>query len=105
MKTLLEKFPFEKYGDGLIKIALYQYGIRVNSYEYSECFDAGMMAYFYSISRCAVINCIHVRAYLNKVIRIYIKCALVICSEAHNICKENNFKLIEIDNIDNINKF
>lgn len=105
MKTLFNRFPYEEYGERLIKIALRQYGIRVNSYEYTECADAGMMAYMYSINRCAVINCIYVEAYLNKVIRIYIKCALVIYNEYKNICKEHNFKLVELDNLDNMNKY
>ena len=38
-----------------------------------------------------------VEAYTKKLIRIYVICALVIYNERRNICKENNFREINID--------
>lgn len=98
-------FPYEKYGERFINKALSQLGVGSNDYEYTECMDAGMMAYMYCIHRFAVIKCVYTNAYLNKVIKIYVKCALVVCRESRNICKKHNFKLIELDNIDNTDKF
>ena len=36
-------------------------------------------------------------AYIKKMIRIYIICALVIYDESYNICKENGFKEVRLD--------
>ncbi|MBC8589655.1 hypothetical protein [Wansuia hejianensis] len=105
VKALYEKYPFEEYGDRLIKTILLQYGIREGKYECAECYEAGVMAYVYSMNRFAVIECIYIKAYIKKIINIYIKCALVICNESRNICKENGFRHIELDQIDNINKY
>lgn len=105
VKKLLVEYPFEKCGEKLIKNIIYQYNIRNYSYEYDECFDAGMQAYLYSIHRCAAIKCFYVESYIKKVMRIYIKCAIVICNESRNICKENGFKNVELDQIENNNKY
>lgn len=105
VEELFHEFPYEKYGERLIKKTLNQFNLRPNDYEYAECTDAGMMAYIYCINRFAVIKCVHAEAYLNKVIKIYIKCALFICRDSRNICQEHNFKLVELDNVDNIDKF
>lgn len=105
VKELFDLFPYEKYGERLIKKVLSQLDIKPNSYEYAECFDAGMMAYIYCINRFAVIKCVYFEAYLNKVIKIYAKCALIICRESRNICKENNFKLVELNNLDITGRF
>lgn len=105
VEELYSKFPYEKFAKGLILKTVNQFGVRQNSYEYDDCFDAGMMAYIYCIHRFAVIDCIYKRAYMYKVISIYIKCAIIVSSESRNICKENHFKLIELDNLDNRNRF
>ena len=105
VQDLFHEYPFEEYGERLIIIILRQYGIRDNSYEYAECFETGVMAYLYSINRFAVIKRIYVKAYIKKVIKIYIKCALVICNESKNICNENGFKHVELDQIENSNKY
>ena len=102
---MFDEYPYEKYGEKLIKLVLYQLHVNPSSYEYEECIDAGMMAYLYCINRFAVIKCIYIEAYLKKVIKIYIKCALIISRESQNICKENKFKLIELDNVDNMDRF
>lgn len=106
VEKLSQQYPFDTYGEGLIKrIIRHQCNIRENDYKYAECFDAGMLAYFYSLNRCVVIKCVNVEAYMKKVIRIYVKCALVICNEGRNICEEHGFKLISLDQIENINKY
>ena len=105
VNRLFDEFPYEKYGERLIKNVLNQLDIKPNSYEYAECIEAGMMAYVYCINRFAVIKCVYIEAYLNKVIKIYVKCTLIICRESQNICRENKFKLIELDNLDNIGRF
>lgn len=105
MQKLYSEFPYEIYGERLIRKVLYQYGIRHTSREYADCVDAGAMAYMYCISRFAIIKCFHVEAYLNKVIKIFINCALIISNEDRYICREHNLKHIHLDNMNNINRF
>lgn len=105
VEKLSQQYPFDSYGERLIKHIIRQCNIRENNYKYAECFDAGMLAYLYSLNRCVVIKCTHVEAYMKKVIRIYVKCALLICNEGRNICEEHGFKLVSLDQIENINKY
>ena len=41
---------------------------------YADCYDAGMLAYLYSVHRCAYMGYAHIEAYTAKMIRIYLIC-------------------------------
>ena len=91
------RYPFEEYGEPSIKRQLSSYRIFTHQARYQDCYDAGMMAYLFSIHRCAYMGVENVRAYINKMIRIYIICALVIYDDAGNLCRINGFREVRID--------
>ena len=92
-----KRYPFDEYAEFPIKKQLKKYGVFSSQARYSDCYDACMMAYLYSIHRCAYLGANHVSAYINKMIRIYAICALVIYDDAKNLCKENKFRDVYID--------
>ncbi len=93
-----EKYPFEEYESYVICVMNYK-GIFYNRREYSDCFSVSAIAYMYSISQCAYrgYDGKHVKAYIKKLIPIYINCQLVIYDDERNLCQTNNFKQINID--------
>ena len=91
------RYHFEEYGELPIKRQLSNYRIFSHQARYQDCYDAGMLAYLFSIHRCAYMGVENVRAYINKMIRIYVVCALVIYDDARNLCKANDFKEVRID--------
>ena len=91
------RYPFEEFGEPSIKRQLSNYRVFAHQARYQDCYDAGMMAYLFSIHRCAYMGIENVRAYINKMIRIYVICALVIYDDAKNLCKANGFKEVRID--------
>lgn len=93
-----DRYPFEKYAQDYIRYVLAFMRIAENRAEYQECVSAGELAYMYSISRCACMMYENVEAYIRKVVRIYIKCSLIIYHEAQLICRNNHLKHIELDN-------
>ena len=93
----IERYPFEKYANAYIVKELYKYRINTSHDNYDDCYSAGMVAYLYSIHRCAYMKYSHTEAYIKKMIRIYIICALVIYDDTYNLCKENDFKEVRLD--------
>lgn len=91
------QYPFEEYGEPSIQRQLRCYRIFSDQARYQDCYDAGMLAYLFSIHRCAYLGVENVRAYINKMIRIYVICALVIYDDARNLCKVNGFKEVRLD--------
>ena len=75
-------------------------GIRSSQDVYMECYDAGMLAYLYSIHRCALMGYSHTEYYIIKMIRVLIRCALVVAGEVYNLCRENNLTEFRIDRDD-----
>jgi len=94
----LEKYPFEKYGEKIIKNQLRYMKISQTHISYDECYDAGMMAYLYSVYRCAVKSYENVVAYIKKLVRIFITCALNIYCDTKKICRQNGFSEVRLDN-------
>ena len=92
-----KQYPFEEYADRYIKRTLYLCRIFPNQSRYADCYDAGMVAYLYSIHRCAAMLYTHVAAYIKKMIRIYIICTINIHNDGKNLCEANNFKEIPIN--------
>lgn len=99
MRRLYTKYPFETYGENCFKSLRYRFHIRKDSCLFQECYDASMLAYMYSVSRC----CINVELeeyiikYLYKVMKIYFICVLNIDKERKEICKEHHLSWIDQD--------
>ena len=93
----IARYPFEEYADSYIRKQLSIYKVYKSHSHYDDCFDAGMMAYLYSIHRCAEMSYSHVEPYIKKLIRIYIICAIVVHNDSKNLCKENNFSEVRLD--------
>ena len=94
-----EKYPFDRFGELLIKKELCRCSINKSRAEYDDCYDAGMLAYLYSIHRCAVIGCQYVLLYTKKMIRIYVKCARSLYRDEHNLCVVNHLRLVSTDRL------
>ena len=97
---LYEKFPY----DGFAEKKLYQLLNQERIYEgqgcYADCVSAGMLAYVYSIHRCAYMGYTNVEGYISKMLRIYILCAVVVYRDSENLCKENGLRQIRIDQME-----
>lgn len=97
---LYEKFPY----DGFAEKKLHQLLKRKHIYEgqgyYADCVSAGMLAYMYSIHRCADMGYTNVEGYIAKMLRIYIICAIVVYKDAENFRSENGFRQVRIDQLD-----
>jgi hypothetical protein len=93
----INRYSFEEYADSYIRKQLSIYKINKSHSHYDDCYDAGMMAYLYSVHRCAEMSYSHVEPYIKKLIRIYIICAIVIHNDSKNLCKENNFSEVRLD--------
>lgn len=98
----LERWPFENLAHRRILWVLSKMGISPAHHLYQECYDAGMIAYLYTIHRCAYMNYTHVEAYLLKMIPILVRSALVVGGEADQICMFNGYReyRLEANNLD-----
>ena len=99
------QYPFDKFGERAIKRRLGWFGIHKNKAMYDDCYDAGVMAYMYSIHRCGACGYDYFLPYMYKMIRIYILCALIIYNDSKNICKINGMKQICIDKEENMQRY
>ena len=99
------QYPFEQFGESAIKQKLKRFGIHKNKAMYDDCYDAGVMAYMYSIHRCGALGYDYFIPYLYKMIRIYILCALIIYNDSYNICRINNMKQIYINKEENMHRY
>lgn len=97
IERYLEQWPFEAYAAKRIKSQLWQWRIYPQHRLYDDCYDAGMLAYLYSVYRCAMMEYQHVNQYIAKMVRIFIICALNAGHETENLCRENNLRLYHID--------
>lgn len=93
----LEQWPFDAYADRRIKSQLWWWHIYPQHYLYDDCYDAGMLAYLYSIHRCAMMEYQHVDQYIAKMVRIFVICALNIGRDAENLCRENGLRPYHLD--------
>lgn len=97
VEQYFQNFPFDRYGHDFICNVLYRFRIYRDRAEYDDCYEAGMVAYLYSVHRCAALNCDYTIPYIRKMIRIYVLCALVIADDGRNICRSNSLRQIHID--------
>jgi hypothetical protein len=93
----LKRYPFETYAEPNIKKELHKRHIFSSQGAHADCYDAGMFAYLYSVHRCAVMRYDYTEAYIKKMIRIYIVCALVVYSEAQNLCRANGLREMRLN--------
>jgi len=101
----MNRYPFEECADGYIKKQLRIHKIYSSHSHYDDCYDAGIMAYLYSIHRCAEMSYSYTEFYMKKLIRIYIICALVICNDTKNLCQINGFREIRLDADASLSKY
>lgn len=66
---------------------------------YADCYDAGMLAYLYSVHRCAYMGYAHIEAYTAKMIRIYLICAKVAFYETNQLCRENQLYEVRLESL------
>lgn len=97
IERYFEQWPFEAYADRRIKRQLWWWRIYPQHHLYDDCYDAGMLAYLYSIHRCAMMEYQHVEQYIAKMVRIFVICALNAGREAENLCRENDLRLCHMD--------
>lgn len=95
----LEAFPFDAFAQRQLHRQLRRFCIFPSQARYDDCYDAGMMAYLYSIHRCAYMEYANVEGYIRKMIRIYLICAMVAARDSENLCRENNFREIRLDQL------
>lgn len=104
VEAFYQKYPYEIYGDLVIRRWLRSFRIREHQIEYQECYDAAMQAYLYSIHRCALCGYEYVGAYIRKVIRIAIICGINIARQNRYFCKANGFLQIGLDDCNRIER-
>ncbi len=97
VERYLEQWPFDAYADRRIKSQLRWWHIYPQHRLYDDCYDAGMLAYLYSIHRCAMMEYQYVNQYIAKMVRIFVICALNTGQEAENLCRENDLRLCHMD--------
>ena len=101
IKYLYEQFPYDSFAKKRLEQLLNREHIYDGQGCYADCVSAGMLAYMYSIHRCAYMDYNNVEGYIAKMLRIYILCAIVAYKDAENLCKENGFRQIRIDQMEN----
>lgn len=99
VERLLEQYPFEGFALHRLRRQLRYFHIYPSQARYDDCYDAGMMAYLYTIHRCAYMGYSYVEAYMAKLIRIYLICAIIIFPDAQNLCRENNLRELNLDQL------
>lgn len=96
---LLQRYPFEGFASQRLRRQLRYFHIYPSQARYDDCYDAGMMAYLYTIHRCAYMGYSYVEAYMTKLIRIYLICAAIVFPDAQNLCRENNLRELNLDRL------
>lgn len=99
VERLLKQYPFEGFASRCLRRQLRYFHIYPSQARYDDCYDAGMMAYLYTIHRCAYMGYSYVEAYMAKLIRIYLICAVIVFPDAQNLCKENNLRELNLDQL------
>ena len=76
-----------------------------NNLAYQECYEAVILAYMYSISRCVYSKIENVEGYIRKMIRISFVWGITIFDEGRNICSQNGFSRVHVDSPENSRKY
>ena len=99
VNALLEKHPFQAFAEQHLYRQLRRFRITPAQAWYDDCYDAGMMAYLYSIHRCAYMGYENVEGYIVKMIRIYLICAIASARDTQVLCRENGFREVRLDTL------
>lgn len=97
VQELYRQYPFETFGDPMIRHLLLRYRVFPHMAAYQDCYDAASDAYMFGIHRCAFCGYTGVGEYIRKLIPIAAKCALAVADEGRIICQENDLKRIYLD--------
>lgn len=97
IERYLERWPFDAYADRRIRSQLRWWRIHPQHHLYDDCYDAGMLAYLYSIHRCAMMEYQHVNRYIAKLVRVFVICALNTGRETENLCRKNDLRQCCLD--------
>ncbi|MCI8852991.1 MAG: hypothetical protein HFI32_05735 [Lachnospiraceae bacterium] len=100
VQELYQKYPFETYGDPLIRKCLCKWGIQEHHLAFQDCYDAAIETYLYSIHRCALCGYEYVEYYIKKMIPFAVIWGLNIHNEGRNICREHHFRQVELDGLE-----
>jgi len=101
----INRYPFEIYAESSIRKELSKHKIYPSQARHADCYDAGMLAYLYSIHRCAAMKYNHSEYYIKKMIRIYVICAIVVYEETKNLCRINGFFEIRLNADTSVNRY
>lgn len=93
----LAQWPFDSGTERRIRAQLHLWHIYPQHHLYDDCFDAGMLAYLYTIHRCAMMEYQYVGRYFQKMLRVFIICALNAGREAETLCQANDLRLCRLD--------
>lgn len=99
VEALYIKFPFDGFAEKRLGQLLRKYRIDPHCGCYDDCYSAGMMAYLYSVHRCAYMKYENVEGYIAKMLRIYLICAIVAYKDSQNLCEENGFCEVRLDRL------
>lgn len=99
VEALYQRYPYDIYGELEMKKRLRINRIRERQIEYQECCDAGIIAYMYSIHRCALKDYQYVKAYIRKMISIAIIEGINIAREDKHLCDANGLQQIPLDSV------
>ena len=97
---LYKKFPYDEFTEKKLHQLLNRERIYEGHGCYADCVSAGMLAYMYSIHRCAYMGYTNVEGYISKMLRIYMICAVIVYRDSGNLCKENGFHQIRLDQME-----
>jgi len=99
VESLYRLYPFEKYAEVCFKRIIRKFHIYRNSYLYDECYSVSSQAYMYTMSRLSYQTHTEesVKKYLYTMTRIYVICVLNTSNEAREICKQNNLRVIDVN--------
>lgn len=95
--ALYERFPFDGFAEKQLRRMLRKHKIYPHHGCYADCYSAGMMAYLYSVHRCAYMGYENVEGYIAKLLNIYLICAIVTYRDAQNLCSENHFYEVRLE--------
>lgn len=93
VEQYMQRWPFEHFADRRIKGQLRWWNIKPQHRLYDDCYDAGMLAYLYSIHRCALMGYQHVEQYTAKMIKIMVICALHVGRGPGEQCSMENLQI------------
>ncbi len=98
LEQYMIKYPWETEAERYTRRVLSRKNITRSNGCYDDCCSAAMVAYLYSVYRCAFMGYDHVEFYVKKMINIYIVCAIHVYHSVQMLCRENGFRQIEMDN-------